>query len=295
MSLSKRITERIVQQVKRYQGILADAKNRDISESDTVMIIANMLADVLGYKKFIEITTEYSIRGTYVDLAVKVGNEVRFLVEAKAIGSPLKDAHVKQAIDYGANQGIEWIILSNGAIWQVYKIHFKQPIEKTLIYEVDLLNINPKNQQLIECFGNLSREGFTQSSMAAFCQQKQITSKFSIAAILMSPPMLMALRREIRRITPGVKVDEELLKTTLQYDVLKREVVDSDDAKQVSELFKKASRCITKAKAKDMSEPKKAAIIPLPPMVPPPVEKSLENLSEVPGEGGKPPNSHLAK
>lgn len=256
MALSKRVAERIGSQLKRYQGILAEAKNRDISESDTVVIIADMLADVLGYKKYIEITTEYAIRGTYVDLAVKIGEEIRFLVECKAIGATLKEAHVKQAIDYGANQGIEWVILSNGVIWQIYKIHFKKPVEKTLIYEADLLNTNPKNQQLLECLGNLSREGFTQSSMAAFCQQQQITSKFSLAAILLSPPMLTAIRKEIRRISPSVKIDEELLKITLQNDVLKREVVDSEDAKQASEILKKASRTIAKSKAREAQEPK---------------------------------------
>ena len=78
-----------------------------MSESDTVVIIVDMLADVLGYKKYSEITTEHAIRGTYVDLAVKVGNEVRFLIEAKAIGATLKDNHIKQAIDYAANQGVE--------------------------------------------------------------------------------------------------------------------------------------------------------------------------------------------
>ena len=256
MAISKKVTERIVSQLKRYQGILTEAKNRDISESDTVVIIADMLADVLGYKKYIEITTEYSIRGTYVDLAVKLGDEIRFFIESKAIGTPLKEAHVKQAIDYGANQGIEWVILSNGAIWQIYKIHFKQPVEKTLIYEVDLLKTNPKNQQLIECLGNLSREGFTQSSMAAFCQQQQITNKFSLAAILLSPPILTALRKEIRRITPSVKVDEDLLRATLQNDVLKREVVDSDEAKQALELLKKAARSLSKTKAKNTLEQK---------------------------------------
>lgn len=188
MALSKKVAERITSQLKRYQVILAEAANRDISESDTVQIIADMLADVLGYKKYIEITTEHAIRGTYVDLAVKLGEEIRFLIECKAIGATLKEAHVKQTIDYGANQGIEWVILSNGAIWQIYKIHFKQPVEKTLIYEVDLLKATPKNQQLLECLGNLSREGFTQSSMAAFCQQQQLTGKFALAAILLSPP-----------------------------------------------------------------------------------------------------------
>ena len=262
MAISKKVAERITTQLKKYQGILAEAKNRDISESDTVVIIGDMLADVLGYKKYIEITTEYSIRGTFVDLAVKVGDEIRFLMEAKAIGTPLKEAHVKQAVDYGVNQGVEWIVLTNGAVWQIYKIQFKQPVDKTLIYECDLLQANVKNNQIIECLGNLSREGFTQSSMAAFCQQQQVTSKFSLAAILLSPPMLAALRKEIRRITPSVKVEEDLLRNTLQNDVLKREVVESDDAKQAFDILKRAMRPTAKVKSKETHKPK--VIVPTP-------------------------------
>jgi hypothetical protein len=107
MGVPKRAITRIISELKRYQPILADAKRRDISESDTVVIVGDMLSDVLGYNKYQEITSEFAIRGTYVDLAVKVGNDIRFLVEVKAIGCELKDNHVKQAIDYGANQGIE--------------------------------------------------------------------------------------------------------------------------------------------------------------------------------------------
>ncbi|MEW6669443.1 MAG: type I restriction enzyme HsdR N-terminal domain-containing protein [Thermodesulfobacteriota bacterium] len=232
MAISKKVTDRIIQQLKKYQGILAEAKNRDISESDTVVIIADMLADLFGYKKYIEITTEFAIRNTYVDLAVKMGSEVRFLVEAKAVNVALKDPHVKQAIDYAANQGIEWVILTNGVDWHIYKVHFRQPIEKTLVYEFDMLQANHRDPQLIDCLGNLTREGFTQSSMTSFWQQQQATSKFSLAALLLSPALLQALRRELRRLGPGIKVDEEYLESVLRNDVLKREVVDSDEAKQ---------------------------------------------------------------
>lgn len=99
MAISKRVSDRIIQQVKKYKAILADAKNRDVSESDTVVIVVDMLADILGYRKYTEITTEFSIRGTYVDLAVMVDSEVRFLIEAKAIDVSLKNNHLKQAID----------------------------------------------------------------------------------------------------------------------------------------------------------------------------------------------------
>lgn len=249
MAISKKVTDRIALQLKKYQSILAEAKDRDISESDTVVIIADMLADVLGYKKYIEITTEFAIRGTFVDLAVKVG-EVRFLLEAKAIGCPLKDGHIKQAIDYGANHGIEWVVLTNGAIWQLYKVHFRQPIDKSLIFELDILTANPRNPKVLECLATLSREGFTQSSMTAFFQQQQVTSKFSLAAVLTSLPMLQALKRELKKLSPTIKIDEDFLKAALHSDVLKREVVDGDEAKEAQELLKKAARAGAKAKAK---------------------------------------------
>lgn len=250
MAISKKVTDRIALQLKKYQTILTEAKDRDISESDTVVIIGDMLAEMLGYKKYTEITTEFAIRGTYVDLAVKVGSDIRFLIEAKAIGVALKDSHVKQAIDYGANHGIEWVVLTNGIIWQVYKIHFRQPIDKALIFEVDILQASPRNQQLLECFGNLSREGFTQSSMTAFFQQQQATSKFSLAALLTSEPVLLTLRKELKKIGAGTKVDDTFLKSVLQNEVLKREVVDSDEAKAAMDFIKKTEKAAARLKAK---------------------------------------------
>lgn len=253
MAISKKVFDRITTQIKKYQGILTEAKDRDISESDTVVIIGDMIADILGYKKYIEITTEYAVRGTYVDLAIKVGEDIRFFVEAKAIGVNLKDAHIKQAIDYGANKGVEWIILTNGITWQIYRIQFRQPVERILIYELDMLKVNPKNNQVMECLAYLSREGFSQSAMTSFCQQQQITSRFSIAAVIMGTPMLLALKREIRRISPSVKIDEEDLLSILQNDVLKREVVDSEDAKQATVYLKKVIKAAEKTKAKNNS------------------------------------------
>ena len=255
MAVSARVAERISTQLKKYQSILTEAHARDVSESDTAVIVGDMLVDVLGYKKYVEVTTEHAIRGTYVDLAVKVGSELRFLVETKAIGGTLKDNHVKQAIDYGANNGIEWVVLTNGATWRVYKVHFKQPIDKSLVFEFDALNGNHKAPQLIECLGNLSREGFEQSSMTAFFQQRQAMSKFAIAALLVSESMLQALRREIRRLSPGCKVELADLETLVQSEVLKRDLFDGDEAKQAADFLKKATRAIDRAKAKAAAEP----------------------------------------
>jgi hypothetical protein len=51
MAIPKKVIERLVPGIKRYQGILASAKARDVGEADTVTIVKDMLADVFGCHK----------------------------------------------------------------------------------------------------------------------------------------------------------------------------------------------------------------------------------------------------
>jgi hypothetical protein len=219
-----------------------------VGESDTALIISDMLSDIFGYSKYEHITTEHAIRGTYVDLAVVVGDELRFLVEVKAIGVQLKDGHVKQAIDYGANKGAEWVVLTNGVVWRVYKVIFAQPIDKTLICDIDLLAIPHKSPEVLETFGNLCREGYSKGSMTDLVQQKQITSKFAIASVLTGEVMVTALRKELRRLSPGLRVDPERLKATLADHVIKRELIDSEEAHAAQTAMKKLARALEREK-----------------------------------------------
>lgn len=254
MALSKRATDRITTELKKYIGILQEAQNRDISESDTVVIINDMLSDVLGYKKYTEVTTEFSIRGTYVDLAVKVNEEVRFLIEGKAIGIALKDNHVKQAMEYGAHKGIEWVILTNGVIWRIYKILFRQPIDQVLIYEINLLQEGRKIAEFVEEFGLLAREEFSGSNMNAYHQHKQITGKYTVAAILQTPALISAIKREIKKLAPSARPDDECLLKCITEDIIKREVLESDEAKEAVAFIKKTARANERKAAKAATE-----------------------------------------
>jgi hypothetical protein len=247
--LSAKVATRITTQLKKYQGILATLQKRDVSEADTVTVINDMLNEICGYDKYLHITSQYAIRGTYVDLAVKVDEEIRFLIEVKAIGIELKDAHVKQAIDYAANEGIEWVVLTNGAQWRVYKVHFGQPIEKILVCELDAIETSARSPDALECFGNLSREGFSKGSMAEFLLHKQVTNKFTVAAVLQTDFILEVLRREIRRMSSGVKVEVDYLRSLLREEVLKRDLVDGDEAKAALQNIRRLQRAATRKKS----------------------------------------------
>ncbi|MDE2182639.1 MAG: type I restriction enzyme HsdR N-terminal domain-containing protein [Alphaproteobacteria bacterium] len=242
MRIPQKVEARVSSQLKRYQTIILDAKKRDINESDTGMIVADMVCDLLGYKKFEEITAEHAVRGGYVDLAVKVGSSVRFLIEVKAINIELKENHVTQAVNYAANLPVEWIVLTNAAHWQAYKVSFGKPIDRTLLLDIDLTTANPKATEVIEFFGGLSREMFTPDSMSQMFRAKQAMSKYSVAALLLCEPVVAMVRRELRKLADGLNPDLDEVRKIIADEVIKRELMETDDAKAAAKAVRKLER-----------------------------------------------------
>jgi hypothetical protein len=241
MAISAKVASRITSQLKTYQGILAQAMKKDSSEGDTVVIVTDMISDILGYDKYQNLSSEHAIRGTYVDLMVSVDNKPRFLVEVKAVGSELKDNSIKQAVDYAANKGVDWVVLTNGVVWRIYKVVFAKPIDKVLVCELDALEANSKSPEAIECFGSLSLEAFSKDALSDWFHEKQITSKFAVAALLLSDSILDSIRLQIRRLSQ-VRVEVDELRSLLTDEVIKRELMDGDEAKSASAFLKKLQR-----------------------------------------------------
>jgi len=229
-----RVASRIASGLKRFQPILESAKARDINESDTVVV----------YDKYTEITSEYAIRGTFCDLAIRLDGELVILIEVKAIGSELKGAYIKQAVDYAANQGVDWVVLTNGILWNVYRLTFAKPIDSELVAQICLCELNPKDEEHVERLWMLSKEGWQRSALDEHHKRGQAFNRFTLGAMLLSQPMLETLRREIRRSNPGLKIECEEIEKLLSVEVIKRDVLEGDKADQAR---KSVNRAIGKA------------------------------------------------
>ena len=240
-TIPTRVKDRITAGIKRFLPILSSAKTRDVNESDTVTIVTDMLAEVFGFDKYSEITSEYVIRGTYVDLAIKLDGKLEMLIEVKAIGLDPKDAFVKQSVDYAANQGVDWVILTNGAKWQVYKVTFGKPVNQDLVLEIDFMNTNPKNAGDLENLYLLTKEGISRSVLGDYHTQRQALSRFSIGAIVISDPVLEMIRRELRKMSPDVKIDAQQIKEVLLQEIFKREVVEGEKAEEARRKVARAA------------------------------------------------------
>lgn len=254
MAISRKVAERLVAGLKRFQPILSAAKARDVGESDTVTIVMDMLADVFGYDKYSEITSEFAIRGTYCDLAIKVDGALKTLIEVKAIGLDLKDQHVKQAVDYAANQGVDWVVLTNGIKWRVYHLVFAKPIEQELVVDIDFCALSPRTQTDLETLFLWCKEGWIRSVLTEFHEQRQALSRFFLGAILLTDPVLEVIRRELRRVSPDVRIETGQIKVVLAAEVIKREVMEGDKAVAAQKKIERAANKSLRAPSSKATE-----------------------------------------
>jgi predicted type IV restriction endonuclease len=244
-NIPKKVVDRFIKTVPRFQKVFQAAKDRDVNESDTVSVLNDVLGDVFGYDKYLEVTSELAIRGTYCDLALKVEDKVQFLIEAKAIGIELKDSHIKQAVDYGANHGVQWVVLTNGIEWRVYRIRFEQPISFDPVCTFDFLAIDPQDEKNQDCLFLLAKEGLARNSREDFYEKAQNVNRYVIGNLILAEPVISVIRRELRKLADGMKIEEEEIEQIVMNEILKREIVEGEQAKasqaRVNKFYRKTS------------------------------------------------------
>lgn len=267
MKLTKKTEERIRSNIGKFQKVLAIAKDRDLNESDTVSIIVDILAEIFGYDKYLEVTSELAIRGTYCDLAIKLNDKFEYLIECKAIGIDLKENHLRQAVNYGANKGIQWIILTNGADWQIYRLKFEQPIQWELVARFDLSTMTLKNERDLEKLAIITKEGVEKGFRGELYEKIQCVNKFVISQLLLAEPAVSLIRRELKKLSDGINVEEAEVLSLLRENVLRREVVDTeaDDVQlainRVTKFYKQANKKTVAKQPPKAEQPKGEAPI----------------------------------
>jgi hypothetical protein len=227
---------------------LDKAKSRDDNEGDTVKIVVEMLSTIFGYDKLNEIKSEHAIKGTYCDLAIKLNDRDKpcFLVETKAINTNLKDIHVNQAVNYGAREGVEWVILTNGIHWNLYKVIKNPSVDQELVIDFDFMELNVRDADQLERLFQLTKEGVMRSCLADYDAHQQAMSRYSLAATILSKPVLEVVRRELRRVSPNAKITTAEIESALRSNVLRGEVVEGEKAFAAQKKMAKAQNKATK-------------------------------------------------
>lgn len=248
-NIPSKVEERLKAGIKKFQPVLVAAQKRGANESDTVIIITGILSEVFGYDMYSELISEKKISGTFCDIATKVEESIHYLVEAKAINQELKDNYVRQAVDYAAKDkdGAPWVVLTNGVKWQIYKISDARPIVWELVLEIDFLSLKHTEPADLANLFLLTKESWVKSALNDYYDQWQALSKFSITAVVLGDSVLNLIRRELKHVSPDVKIDDDQIRSVLKNQVLRGDVVNDPDGK-----YNEACKRITKAANKAM-------------------------------------------
>ena len=236
-----KVKSRIVEGIKRFKPVVEQAKARDVGEADTSTLVKDILADLFGYDKYTEITAEYQIKGTYCDLALRIDGKLALLIEVKAIGLALKEAFIKQAVDYASNQGIEWVILTNALHWQIYKLNFGKPVTSEMLCELNFTELNPKSDADLDVLFLLCKEAQGKSLLDAYHEQRQALNKYAIGALLVSDAVVSVVRRELKRLSPDVRIEADEIRAVMSQEVIKRELFEGEKADEAKKRISRAA------------------------------------------------------
>jgi hypothetical protein len=183
--------------LKNYRKQFLESGLAELDESGTRLMINSFLSDVLGYKQLEEIKTEYMIKGTYADYVIQVNKTRHFLVEVKALSFELSEKHLRQTINYGANEGIEYALLTNGKSFEFYKIIFDKPISSRLVFAVELSDISGlKNATTY--LQHLHKDSVVKNSFKPLWNKCEATDPYNIAGIICADPVLKVIKKLIK-------------------------------------------------------------------------------------------------
>lgn len=212
--LSKAKKEKLTAAVKSYMRTYFKSGLTDLDESGTRIMINTFLSEVLGYMPLQEIKTEYMIRGTYSDYMVQIDGTRHFLVEVKALSIGLSDKHLRQTINYGANEGIDWALLTNGRQFDLYKIQFTKPIESTRVFSIDLSTPEDLKDD-VELLQYLHKDAVKVGGLAALWNREAALSPANLAGMLFSPKIVAVVKKSLKE-KHGIKFQEDDLATAIK-------------------------------------------------------------------------------
>lgn len=196
--LTKSKKNKLSNALKEYHQKYLGRKLTDLDESGTRLMVNSFLTDVLGYLSIEEVKTEYMIKGTYADYVVQLKGVRHFLVEVKALPLELSDKHLRQAVNYGANEGIEWAILTNGKNFDLYRILFNKPIEARKIFSVDF-GEKGELKNIVESLQFLHRDAVADKALDLLWNKHIALDPMNIAGLLCAPPVVNFVKRTLKK------------------------------------------------------------------------------------------------
>ena len=216
--------DRVKTAIRKFNKPLSDMTAKGVNETDTRLLVTDFLCEGLGFDKYEDLDTEFRVRGEFADYGLRVDNDLLAFIEVKCVNTKLSSKHLRQVEMYAVNEGVEWVILTNAAQWQVYHVTGGLPIEIEQTLQVDLLSEDTSKQK-VDLFFYLTRESLKRNQINEVWKARKATSPQSLAQALLSDSVVSSIRKELKR-TTGHKVEDQEVTKLLRDTVVRTECFD---------------------------------------------------------------------
>lgn len=184
-------------------------------------MINSFLSEVLGYAELEEIKTEFRIRATYADYVIQIAKKQRMVIEVKAMQLDLSDNHIRQAVHYGADEGIDWVLLTNGREFAFYRVIFSKPIDYKKVFYFDISDLN-QFKKSIDSFEYLTRKCLVEGDLEKFWKMSQAVVPHNLCKYLYQPDVVKFIKKSLKKDSNLNFTEEEIFDSI--HDVIITEI-----------------------------------------------------------------------
>lgn len=180
---------------KKY---LTKKQNLEVDESATRIMVNSLLSTVLGYAELDDIKTEYNIRGTYADYVIQLARKKHIVIEVKSIQIDLNANHLRQAMGYAADEGIDWILLTNGRQVKLYKVIFAKPVTRHLVFEYDLTDLSTL-KKAAQDISYISKTSILKGELNDYWKRFDALTPISLIKAIYTDDVIRAIRLRLKK------------------------------------------------------------------------------------------------
>lgn len=180
---------------KKY---LTKKQNLEVDESATRIMVNSLLSTVLGYAELDDIKTEYNIRGTYADYVIQLARKKHIVIEVKSIQIDLSANHLRQAMGYAADEGIDWILLTNGRQVKLYKVIFAKPVTRHLVFEYDLTDLSTL-KKAAQDITYISKASILKGELSDYWKRFDALTPVSLIKAIYTDDVIRAIRLRLKK------------------------------------------------------------------------------------------------
>lgn len=195
--------------LKEFVPLLTKAQEEQRTERDTEVLIIDFFRGVLGYDTADIFCEDRQKNNKFVDITLKVGGVIKFLVEVKAAREKLVERHIYQAEGYAVEAGYQWVVLTNGVTWKLYHVSIGtaegEGVQHDEAFSCDLSQDNL--DEAAQSLGLLHKLAIKDNELDPWWDKKTAVSPKQICRSLFRQETLAEIRRDIHKRCPLIDYD----------------------------------------------------------------------------------------